>query len=531
MPIAVIAEVKMNESNTFFQNIVDKEIPSEELKDLLSSQMLELVQKKGADRQYLAICPVADDSVVIKTGTIGFFVCDSQEQALRASQYCIVCHEDVKALGSLLTGRDRLRIQCKCRNKAFRGSSNYYAKKARFMFLDHNMCSVSQEEQVEKEEVPLDELKSSEFDETGMYHNCYPVRMEKALLRNGKVMKRMPGWTKDILRNHIVICILAKSGAPQLGLRSFVMPLRASNLDMDRLKSIVLMGDSEYIAQEWDSICTLPKVYVMPASPFSRSDLRLVRIQYCSMCVIISSRHQSKPEDPFMNDKEAILCSLNIRGMKFSPVEAGREAAKLEFPPRLSGNEIPTITELSNDGNVHYLDSEDLQYGATSELQVYMSSSFAMGKAFTSSVLDALASTAYFDRNTMTIIRHFVTGGMTPVLEQMLSEGEGTTCLTSMNKSLDMTAIHAENCIINRNRKRPRIDQIALSDVLFKDLLESNNVVIFGELFAWALQQLGVLCIGLFRLKKVAASCTQHVSAPDSISVPNLYSRRMSALK
>lgn len=52
-------------------------------------------------------------------------------------------------------------------------------------------------------------------------------------------------------------------------------------------------------------------------SPLSRADLRAVNINLCDMCVIISARVPNT-EDTTLADKEAILASLNIKGLKKS---------------------------------------------------------------------------------------------------------------------------------------------------------------------------------------------------------------------
>ena len=54
----------------------------------------------------------------------------------------------------------------------------------------------------------------------------------------------------------------------------------------------------------------------MQGSPLNRSDLRAVKVNQCSMCVILSA-NDATTEDPTLVDKEAILCSLNIKTMTF----------------------------------------------------------------------------------------------------------------------------------------------------------------------------------------------------------------------
>jgi len=48
----------------------------------------------------------------------------------------------------------------------------------------------------------------------------------------------------------------------------------------------------------------------------SRADLRIVNVNLCDMCVILSA-NQNAIEDPSLQDKESILASLNIKSMQF----------------------------------------------------------------------------------------------------------------------------------------------------------------------------------------------------------------------
>jgi potassium large conductance calcium-activated channel subfamily M alpha member 1 len=55
---------------------------------------------------------------------------------------------------------------------------------------------------------------------------------------------------------------------------------------------------------------------IVQGSPLNRANLRAVHINMCDMCVILSARNSSG-DDSNLVDKEAILCSLNIKAMTF----------------------------------------------------------------------------------------------------------------------------------------------------------------------------------------------------------------------
>jgi hypothetical protein len=62
----------------------------------------------------------------------------------------------------------------------------------------------------------------------------------------------------------------------------------------------------------------ISRCYFVPeqGSPLNRANLRAVHINLCDMCVILSARNSSG-DDSNLVDKEAILCSLNIKAMTF----------------------------------------------------------------------------------------------------------------------------------------------------------------------------------------------------------------------
>lgn len=127
-----------------------------------------------------------------------------------------------------------------------------------------------------------------------------------------------------LIKGHIVVCLPGVGAdTPTLGLRNFIMPLRASNFHYHELKTIVLLGDVKYIQKEWETLTCFPKVLVLPGSPLSRTDLRAVGVNLCDMCVILCSHSNSTQatvlnyggpmEDPSLQDRESILTSLNIK--------------------------------------------------------------------------------------------------------------------------------------------------------------------------------------------------------------------------
>ena len=157
-----------------------------------------------------------------------------------------------------------------------------------------------------------------------------------------------------IFQGHIVVCLPGVGAdTPTLGLRNFIMPLRASNFHYHELKTIVLLGDVKYIQKEWETLTCFPKVLVLPGSPLSRTDLRAVGVNLWDMCVILCSHSSNQPtvinyngsamvEDPSLQDRESILTSLNIKVRKIINLE------------RPIGTKLVRLTHRGHDG-IYYV--------------------------------------------------------------------------------------------------------------------------------------------------------------------------------
>lgn len=66
-----------------------------------------------------------------------------------------------------------------------------------------------------------------------------------------------------VFRNHIVVCVFGDASSALIGLRNFVMPLRASNFSFSELKDIVFVGSLEYLQREWEFIQNFPKLFLL----------------------------------------------------------------------------------------------------------------------------------------------------------------------------------------------------------------------------------------------------------------------------
>ncbi|XP_030255806.1 calcium-activated potassium channel subunit alpha-1 isoform X4 [Sparus aurata] len=524
--------------------------------------------------------------VKMQEGTLGFFIASDAKEVKRALFYCKACHDDItdpkrikkcgckKLIYSKTSAYKKMRLACcfdcrrserdcscmpvnvrcnmdfpqrdiplsavsvndcsatlrafeedqqsalspkkKQRNGGMRNSPNSSPK-----IMRHDPLLIPGNEQIES----MDE-NIKKYDSTGMFHWCPSKDIEKVILTRSEA-------AMTVLSGHVVVCIFGDVKSALIGLRNFVMPLRASNFHYHELKHIVFVGSLEYLKREWETLHNFPKVSILPGTPLSRADLRAVNINLCDMCVILSA-NQNNIDDASLQDKECILASLNIKSMLFddsigvlqansqgftppgmdrsspenSPVHGlvrqtsvttganipiitelaplakpGKKLPVISFSQdKSSGTSIQMITELVNDSNVQFLDQDD---DDDPDTELYLTQPFACGTAFAVSVLDSLMSATYFNDNILTLIRTLVTGGATPELEGLLAEENALRGGYSTPQTL-------------ANRDRCRVAQLALYDGPFADLGDGGC---YGDLFCKALKTYNMLCFGIYRLR------------------------------
>ncbi|XP_072230154.1 calcium-activated potassium channel subunit alpha-1a-like isoform X7 [Leuresthes tenuis] len=440
--------------------------------------------------------------VKMQEGTLGFFIASDAKEVKRALFYCKACHDDItdpkriKKCGCKKFEEDQqsaLSPKKKQRNGGMRNSPNSSPK-----IMRHDPLLIPGSEQIES----MDE-NIKKYDSTGMFHWCPSKDIEKVILTRSEA-------AMTVLSGHVVVCIFGDVKSALIGLRNFVMPLRASNFHYHELKHIVFVGSLEYLKREWETLHNFPKVSILPGTPLSRADLRAVNINLCDMCVILSA-NQNNIDDASLQDKECILASLNIKSMQFDDSIGVLQANSQGFtPPGMdrsspenspvhglvrqtsvtTGANIPIITELVNDSNVQFLDQDD---DDDPDTELYLTQPFACGTAFAVSVLDSLMSATYFNDNILTLIRTLVTGGATPELEGLLAEENALRGGYSTPQTL-------------ANRDRCRVAQLALYDGPFADLGDGGC---YGDLFCKALKTYNMLCFGIYRLRDAHLQCTQ----------------------
>ncbi|XP_072342195.1 calcium-activated potassium channel subunit alpha-1-like [Scyliorhinus torazame] len=436
-------------------------------------KLLLIAIKYKTSKDEISILINPGSSVLIQEQTLGFFIAKKRYLVNRANIYCSECHADTM---------DPRRIKkCGCK-RTHDPEAMYYSPNSRMSLggvTKDNQSQGKSETGLQKELVKLDS--------TGMFHWCPPKGITQVTL-NRAMASRLR------LTKHVIVCIFSEPHCPGIGLRNFIMPLRASSFTYDELKSIVIVGSLQYIDQDWSTISNFPKVFILPGSPLCRADLKAVSIGSCDMTVIISSNRTNVLEKT-LEDKECILATLNIKAMVFeetmdsssllSALFSGNEAKSVNTPPSIENKHyyrIPIITALVHDSNVHLLDQEDRDDPDT---EFYLTQPYASGCVFASNILNSLMCTTYFNDNILMLIRTLVTGGGTPELEEQLADEDALR-----------GSIHAQGK--ERQRDRCKLARISLCDERFTEFAERGT---YGDLFCKALNIYGILCFGIFRLQ------------------------------
>ncbi|XP_067424526.1 potassium channel subfamily U member 1 [Emydura macquarii macquarii] len=461
--------------------------------------LLAIEFRSGIHGNSILVNPSAQ--IKLHRNTMGFFIAKSRVQVKRAHFYCKACHSDID--------KPELIKKCHCRSK-----SRTKAFTA----------------------VTTEEHSNDLLDSTGMFHWCEAVPLEQAVLKR-------KGQTTSLLHGHIVVCIFGDANSTLIGLRNFVMPLRASNFTYQELKDIVFVGSLEYMKREWKFIQNFPKLLLFPGSALACGDLKAVNIRCCTMCTILSSNLRAST-NPTLVDTESILATLNIRSMQFKCSSTSREAVgrvrTLENESEPSYKRIPVITELKATSNIQFIDQHINSDPHIPGQKLHLTTTVSSGAIFSDSFLDSLLSTTYCNHHVLALLQTLVTGGTSPELEEQLAEknmlnGSSSSmmymaprarcklALVPLSKrlftdSLTLVLCHVMPMPLRTSARWPEgytatstistpvkqyhesRESERLAVMRDQDLSEISPADSFGDIYCKALDLFGILCFGIYRL-------------------------------
>ncbi|KAI0979892.1 hypothetical protein GJ496_001934 [Pomphorhynchus laevis] len=330
------------------------------------------------------------------------------------------------------------------------------------------------------------DIDINNFDASGMYYRCEAKTIEECTLNDSLHTDFV---LKHVLRNHIVVCLFANADSPSIGLRSFMLPLRASNLLESELHPVIIIGDLTYLRREWEFLCNFPLIYFYSGSPNSREVMRQIRLNDSHTCIVMSLIDRDN-DDNYLIDKSAILCTLCIRSFTCSLSEDNSncrkeivESENIRSSMQKVASTIrypPTVTDLEIEKNVQYVqdDNDD-----DTRFELYRTHAFASGQAFVDTIIDYIISTAYYNDRALRVIRTLLSGGSATIVDSEM----GLPNKGNKNEIL-------------RNRCRSRVTLVDFEYLRIK-LNMNAKYISFGELFSTAMSKEETLCLGIYRLK------------------------------
>ncbi|XP_028922614.1 potassium channel subfamily U member 1 isoform X2 [Ornithorhynchus anatinus] len=403
--------------------------------------------------------------IKLHKNTLGFFIAETITEVKRAYFYCSKCHSDVKDL--------ELIIKCTCRTnnkrhqdkvtslitlkcpKTSSGKANQRPSTVGRTVYRPRASVVSSFIMRDADTVER-ELENDKLDSTGMFHWCEPTPLENAIVkRDEKTIK---------FRNHIIACVFGDTQSALVGLRNFVMPLRASNYTFRELRDIVFIGSLDYLQREWRFLRNFPKVYILPGSALFPGDLKRASIEECAMCAVLAPPSKVEVSQTLL-DSECIMATLNIGSLHAYPF-------------------IQTLSTPENPANVHFIEQLGGMHSGIPGANLHLSISFSTGSVFSDSFFDSLMATAYYNYHILELLQMLVTGGRSAQLDLQWEKDKHKD--QNDNEVLFLTG-----------RARCKLELLSLSHSLLLDLAECET---FGQLFCSALDTFGILCLGLFRL-------------------------------
>uniref|UniRef100_A0A8C8TF88 Potassium channel subfamily U member 1 n=1 Tax=Peromyscus maniculatus bairdii TaxID=230844 RepID=A0A8C8TF88_PERMB len=430
--------------------------------------MLIAIQHKSGFHNCRSLILNPPAQVKLDKDTLGFFIAESSQAVKRAFFYCSHCHKDVHnpeliekcgcKTGSReeLTGNHILSLS----SAHLPGFSELSQANSLFCLLRGVMVSDTPED-------------SDQLDSSGMFHWCRSTPLDKVVLKR-------TDKSKHEFRDHIVACVFGDAHSALVGLRNFVMPLRASNYTRQELKDIVFIGPLEYFHREWRFLRNFPQIYIMPGSALYTGDLHAVNIEQCSMCAVLAA--PSKPlSSQILVDTENIMATLNIQSLRVSsPTQ--RPSDKHDGKRRYQ--QIPILTELKNPSNIHFIEQIGGLDGALKGASLHLSTSFSTGTVFSGNFLDSLLATAFYNYHVLELLQMLVTGGISSQMEQYLVKEKHY-------------GFHESCATILSGRARCKLGLLSLDKTILSDIKPRKT---FGQLFCGSLDNYGILCVGLYRV-------------------------------
>ncbi|XP_077000735.1 potassium channel subfamily U member 1 isoform X2 [Tamandua tetradactyla] len=451
--------------------------------------MLIAIEHKSDTHSYSGLILNPSAQVKLCKNTIGFFIAESPKELKRALFYCSTCHADVNT--------PELIRKCVCKTKnhrqSFPESSTVTVKSKPREFVSHMtaqdyfgraqssttlISSIANRTSHSEKEQETDKLDSS-----GMYHWCKSISLEKVILKR-------TDKAKHEFRNHIVACVFGDAQSTLMGLRNFVMPLRASNYTLKELKDIVFIGSLDYLQREWRFLRNFPQIYILPPSSSQTlvdTETIMATLNIGSLRISCSAQIPSESwlQKRYTENGFEVAADLGTKSHpSFDLRQEGITRNSTGVHEKSEYRRIPILTELKNPSNIHFIEQLGGMEGGLSGTNLHLSTSFSTGAVFSGTFLDSLLATAFYNYRVLELLQMLVTGGINSHLEQYFDKSKSTGPSNSCSAFL-------------HGRTRCKLGLLSLNQTILSDIQPRDN---FGQVFCGSLDNFGILCVGLYRM-------------------------------
>ena len=305
------------------------------------------------------------------------------------------------------------------------------------------------------------ELNEEELKELDEQYNIYldePKKLEDAVLNSDFDVIEKESISLPDLKDHIVLCVFADERSPLLGLHNFLYPLRNKNIPRESTKPVVIISNSLFLKREWPFIRKIPNVYVVDGSPLRIQNLEAASVKSCSVCIIVTML-SAKSDEPAIDDKEVVLCSLSIQ----------------KYLKRNATRQVQIITDLRQESNVQFLDFGDED---EPDERIYKAQPFACGEAFSVSMMDSVTSSAFHSPGTLYLVEDLIQSSTNQMNCQIVAvplnseEYAGNTFGDLYNSQLENN-----NLVLGLYRKLPENEEPANGYAVKRQMSSTSNGV------------------------------------------------------
>ena len=332
----------------------------------------------------------SNPNIVVKSGvygTRGYFIGQDIEHVSVVGSYCETCDDDYTQKEMHKFVRRVTQRRCDCFNEL--KVVNTHPLNGTEVVIQKEKTS-PRTKRVSRMEVAFS-WDEDEFEELNDEYSVLlgdPMKLKDAILNSDyDVVNKDPGSIPDLV-DHIVLCVFADDKSPILGLHNFLYPLRNKNGLRDSMKPVVIVSNSTFLKHEWPLIRKIPDVFVVDGSPLRIQNLQAASVGSCSVC-IVTTMLSADNNEPAINDKEVVLCSLSIQ----------------KYLKRNATRQVQIIADLRQESNVQFLDFGDED---EPDERIYKAQPFACGEAFSVSMMDSVTSSAFHSPGTLYLVEDLI---------------------------------------------------------------------------------------------------------------------------